>query len=55
MLFSEFIMAWGTYFTAASLKMASVNQKGLVGNDTLSCISKETDHEICFLELMHSS
>lgn len=55
MLFSEFIMERSTYFTAASLKITSINQNNLGGNNTLSCISNETDHKIYFLELIHSS
>jgi len=47
-------MSWGTYFTALNLKMPSINQKKLVGNNTLSCISEETDDEIYFLELICS-
>lgn len=34
-LFSEFIMAWGTYFTAACLKITSINQNNLVGSTVM--------------------
>lgn len=53
-LFSEFLMACGPYFTAVSLKITSIKQKDLVGNDTLLWIYKEPEDEFCFLELIYS-
>lgn len=54
MLFSEFLMAHVPRFAAVSLRVTSIDQKDLVGNNTLSCISKETDDRFYFLELIHS-
>lgn len=55
MLFSEFLEACGPYFTAVSLKITSIKQKDLVGNNTLLCIYKELEDEFYFLELIYSS
>lgn len=55
MLFSEFLMACGPYFTAVSLKITSIKQQDLVGNNTLLYIYKEPEDEFYFLELICSS
>lgn len=48
-------MACSPYFTAVSLKITSIQQKDLVGNNTQLCIYKEPEDEFHILELIYSS